>query len=72
MKLSNEKTELTATHLDIRVRERYLLSGVINQKTIDEHLAALPDTEEQAETIDIPQPALGGANQENDGEGSEP
>lgn len=63
MKLSNEKGELTAVHLDIRVRERYLLSGVLNQKVIEQYIAELPDVEDQAETVDIPQPALGDANQ---------
>lgn len=63
MKLSNDKGELSATHLDIRVRERYLQSGVLNQKVIDQYLASLPDVEDDGEPIDIPQPALGDANQ---------
>lgn len=63
MKLSNDKGELSPVHLDIRVRERYLQSGVLNQKVIDQYIASLPDVEDQGEAIDIPQPALGDANQ---------
>jgi hypothetical protein len=45
---------------DIRVRERNVGKGIFDEKDIEKHLAQLPDAADQAESIVIPQPALGG------------
>ncbi len=45
---------------DVRVRERNVRKGVFDDKEIEKHLAGLPDVGDQAESIAIPQPALGG------------
>jgi hypothetical protein len=45
---------------DVRVRERNLRKGIIDEKDIERHLSGLPDVGEQAESLGIPQPALGG------------
>ena len=45
---------------DIRVRERNVGKGIFDEKDIEKHLAQLPDAADQAETITVPQPALGG------------
>jgi hypothetical protein len=45
---------------DVRVRERNLRKGVLEPKDVDKHLSQLPDVADQAEVIQIPQPALGG------------
>ena len=34
--------------------------GILDDKDIEKHLGALPDIAEQAESINIPAPALGG------------
>ena len=45
---------------DVRVRERNLRKGVIDEKDVEKYVSALPDVSEQAESIGLPQPALGG------------
>jgi hypothetical protein len=45
---------------DIRVRERNVGKGIFDEKDIEKHIAQLPDVADQAESIVIPQPALGG------------
>jgi len=45
---------------DIRVRERNVGKGIFDEKDIEKHLAQLPDAADQAESIVVPQPALGG------------
>ena len=45
---------------DIRVRERNLRKGTLDDKDIERHIASLPDVSDQAETVTAPQPALGG------------
>lgn len=45
---------------DVRVRERNLKSGVLNEKDIEKHLGQLQDMTEQAEPVSVSQPALGG------------
>jgi len=45
---------------DIRVRERNLNKGILDEKDVDKYLLALPDAAEQGEGIASPQPALGG------------
>lgn len=45
---------------DVRVRERNLKKGILDEKTVEKHLGQLPDVQEQAEPVNLPQPALGG------------
>lgn len=45
-------------HLDVRVRDRLVASGVLDAKVVETHLAELPDLEAQADSIQIDQPAL--------------
>lgn len=45
-------------HLDVRVRDRLVASGVLDAKVVETHLAELPDLEAHAESIQIDQPAL--------------
>lgn len=45
---------------DVRVRERNLKKGVFEPKDVEKHLSQLPDAADQAEAIQVPQPALGG------------
>lgn len=45
---------------DVRVRERNLKKGLLGDKDVEKHLSQLPDVAEQAEPLDLPQPALGG------------
>lgn len=44
--------------LDVRVRERNLKAGLLTEKDVEKHLAALPDLADQAEPFGTPQPAL--------------
>lgn len=62
MKTVSEKSKLTAHDLDLRVRDRHLASGLIDQKTIERHLAELADVEAQSEALAVDQPALGGSS----------
>jgi hypothetical protein len=45
---------------DIRVRERNLKKGILDEKDVDKYLLALSDVAEEGEGIASPQPALGG------------
>jgi hypothetical protein len=45
---------------DVRVRERNLRKGILDEKDIERHLAQLADVGEQAEAVVLAQPALGG------------
>jgi hypothetical protein len=45
---------------DIRVRERNLKKGMLDEKDVDKYLTQLPDVGEQGEGIVTAQPALGG------------
>ena len=45
---------------DVRVRERNLRKGMLDDKDVEKHLPQLPDVADQAESITIAQPALGG------------
>lgn len=45
-------------HLDVRVRDRLVASGVLDAKVVETHLAELPDLEAHADSIQIDQPAL--------------
>jgi hypothetical protein len=55
----NTKT-INTWDLDVRVRERNLRKGILDDKDVEKHLAQLPDLADQAEALGIPQPALGG------------
>jgi len=45
---------------DVRVRERNLKKGVLDEDIVAKHLSKLPDVAEQAEPVSLGQPALGG------------
>jgi hypothetical protein len=51
---------INAWEWDIRVRERNVRKGIFDDKDIEKHIASLPDVSDQAESIGITQPALGG------------
>lgn len=53
-----DKPKTPEQYLDVRVRERLVASGVLDARTIEAHLAELPDLEANAEAIEIDQPAL--------------
>jgi hypothetical protein len=57
--MANNKT-INAWEWDIRVRERNVRKGVFDEKEIEKHLSQLPDVSDQAESIGVAQPALGG------------
>jgi len=59
MATGNTKT-INSWEWDVRVRERNVGKGIFDEKDIEKHLASLPDVGDQAESIVIPQPALGG------------
>jgi hypothetical protein len=54
--MTNQKTPWD---LDVRVRERNLRKGVLDEKDIDKYLKELPDSASNAENVTIPQPAVG-------------
>ena len=45
---------------DVRVRERNLKRGILDEKEVERHLSQLPDVADKAEPIGFPPPALGG------------
>ena len=56
---SSQKT-INSWDWDVRVRERNVRKGIIDEKEIEKHLGLLADLSEQAESVNYPQPALGG------------
>jgi hypothetical protein len=50
----------TPWDLDVRVRDRNLRKGVLDEKDVEKHLRELPDSAANAESVTIPQPAVGG------------
>ena len=52
--------QINAWDWDVRVRERNLKKGVFDEKDLEKHLGQLPDAADQAESIGLAQPALGG------------
>jgi hypothetical protein len=44
---------------DVRVRERNIRKGVLDDKDVEKFLSQLPDVADQAEAISLGQPALG-------------
>ena len=59
MATGNTKT-INPWEWDVRVRERNLVKGILDEKDVEKHLSQLPDVADQAESIAVPQPALGG------------
>jgi hypothetical protein len=57
---TNTNKTINSWDWDIRVRERNVRKGILDDKDIEKHLGALPDIADQAESINIPAPALGG------------
>jgi hypothetical protein len=53
--MTNQKTPWD---LDVRVRERNLRSGALDEKDVEKHLKELPDVGANAEIVQIPQPAV--------------
>ena len=51
---------INAWDWDIRVRERNLKNGTLNEKDVENSAHQLPDLEAQSDTVVTPQPALGG------------
>lgn len=58
MKTGSDKKP-TAFELDLRVRDRLLLAGILDGKALERHLAELPDLEGHYESLPYAQPALG-------------
>jgi hypothetical protein len=59
MATGNNKT-IHPWEWDVRVRERNVRKGILDEKDIEKHLSQLPDVADQAESITVAQPALGG------------
>jgi hypothetical protein len=57
--MKTDKNKLNAQDWDLRVRDRHLASGLLEPKTVERHLAELPDVEALCETLPFDQPALG-------------
>lgn len=68
-----QKTNQNPWQMDVRVRERNLKAGLITEKDVEKHLAALPDLADQAESFGTPQPALDqpALADDDDGEGDD-
>jgi hypothetical protein len=58
--MSNTAKTINAWDWDIRVRERNIRKGIIDDKDVEKHIAQLPDVSEQADSIGFAAPALGG------------
>ena len=43
---------------DVRVRDRNLKNGTLDEKDVEKYVTALPDMAAQAEALALPQPAL--------------
>jgi|HubBroStandDraft_2_1064218.scaffolds.fasta_scaffold1609186_2 hypothetical protein len=56
---SSQKT-INSWDWDVRVRERNLRRGIIDEKEVERQLGLLADLSEQVESVNYPQPALGG------------
>jgi hypothetical protein len=53
-------TQKTPWDLDVRVRDRNIRKGVLDDKDVEKYLKELPDSAANAENVTIPQPAVGG------------
>lgn len=52
---------------DVRIRDRMLAKGELKKEQVEERLAALQDVENQAELVELPQPAVGSAGGDDGG-----
>lgn len=52
--------KINAWDWDIRVRERNLKNGTLNEKDLEKYASTLPDLESQTEPVSLSQPAIGG------------
>jgi hypothetical protein len=52
-------SQKTPWDLDVRVRERNLRKGVLDEKDVEKYLKELPDSAANAESVTTPQPAVG-------------
>jgi hypothetical protein len=52
-------TQKTPWDLDVRVRERNIRKGVLDDKDVEKYLKEIPDSSANAENVTIPQPAVG-------------
>lgn len=59
MATGNNKT-INPWDWDVRVRERNLRKGLLDDKDVEKHVSQLADVSEQSEPVTHPQPALGG------------
>jgi hypothetical protein len=55
-------SQKTPWDLDVRVRERNLRKGVLDEKDVEKHLKELPDSAANADSVTIPQPAVGNSS----------
>ncbi len=53
-------SQKTPWDLDVRVRERNIRKGVLDDKDVEKYLKELPDSAANAENVTLPQPAVGG------------
>ena len=53
-------SQKTPWDLDVRVRERNLRKGVLDDKDVEKYLKELPDVAANADNVSIAQPAVGG------------
>jgi hypothetical protein len=60
----------TPWDLDVRVRERNLRKGVLDEKDVEKYLKELPDSAHNAENVATPQPAVGSAPADSSGPSS--
>jgi len=58
--MSNANKTINAWDWDIRVRERNLRKGILEEKDVEKHIAQLPDVADEVESIGFAAPALGG------------
>lgn len=64
--MSTHPTKTPERDLDLRVRARNLASGKLDPKTVEQHLASLPDLAAQAELVELEQPALASTSGSDD------
>jgi hypothetical protein len=62
------KTALTAQtwDWDVRVRERNLKAGLLQEKEVEKMLSALEDLSEKTDIVTLAQPALSGDDDDDD------
>ena len=54
-------TQKTPWDLDVRVRDRNLRKGVLDDKDVEKYLKELPDSAANVENITLAQPAISGS-----------